>query len=145
MSGMATTSSSAGHACEAIPAVGIGWETVSFSIPKPRLFAVPRPQAGPQVVGIPILAGAPTMTMAAPMMAQPQYVPTPSQPAAAPQGEPQAAPASEYSPCQRTGCAEGCSSHDNVAAECDALIREISNLQQEIRVESRGTTISTRR
>jgi hypothetical protein len=145
MAGMSATTSSGHSACEAIPALGLNWETVSFRIPKPRLYAVPRPQAGPQVVGIPILTGGPTMTMAtaapmmaAPMAVQPQYVEPQSnvQPqSAAPQSAPASAP-----PCS-SGCAEGCNSQASIASECDALMRDISCLQQQLSVETAKATV----
>ncbi len=146
------------HSSEAIPAVGIGWETVSFSIPKPKLFAVPKPQQGPQVVGIPILTGGPTMTMGQPammaqpammgqpaMMAQPQYVQ--AQPAMVPQSNPapqsnptpqSSPPCNTCAPCTtQQGCAEeGCQSQSQVIQECDALMGEIAELQRQISVRA---------
>jgi hypothetical protein len=162
MAGMtASTGSSGGH-CDATPALGWRWETISFSVPKPKLFAVPKPQVGPSVVGIPILTGGPTMTMgAAPMMAaQPQMMAQPqmvqqqyvqahpqSQQAASPQsvqGDPQSAPCSNCPPNCSPTCTEGCTSQSQVVDECDALMREISCLQQELCVETKNASVGIR-
>lgn len=156
IAGATVSSHSAVASAEATPAVGFGWETVSFSIPKPKLFAVPKPQAGPQVVGIPILAGGPSMTMGAPMAApmvaaapqammaqQPQYVQTLAAPSAAQQSVPQSNPQPQSAPCEscQPACSEGCASQASVAAECDALIREISSLQEQICVETNKASV----
>ncbi len=149
MAGMSTTTQSNLAPSEACAAFGWRWETVSFSIPKPKMYSIPKPQAGPQVVGIPILTGGPTMTMgAAPMMAQPQMV----QPQYVQvQGQPQSAPASPASTPSETqstpastcqpGCAEGCVSQGDIAAECDDLIREIGSLQQQICIETQKASV----
>ncbi len=153
MAGMTAAPASSVASSEATPAVGIGWETISFSIPKPKLFAVPKPQQGPQVVGIPILAGAPTMTMGQPammaspammgqpaMVAQPQYVQTPA--TVTQQSNPAAqSSAPACNSCPPAGCAEeGCQSQPQtqtqVMQECDALMGEIADLQRQISVRA---------
>ncbi|HQX50349.1 MAG TPA: hypothetical protein PLY87_18875 [Planctomycetaceae bacterium] len=157
MAGMSTTTQSTGSPCDACAAFGWRWETVSFSIPKPKMYSIPKPVAGPQVVGIPILTGGPTMTMGSPMMAQPQMMTQPQMvqpqyvqvqgqpqsspaPQAAPQSEPQSTPASTCQP----GCAEGCVSQSDIASECDDLIREIGSLQQQICVETQKASVRTK-
>ncbi len=158
MAGMTATTQSTVATQEATPAIGFGRRNVSFSLPTIKMFAVPKPQVAPQVVGIPILTGGPTMTMgAAPMMAQPQAMmaqPQMVQQQFVPQGNPspQSADASIQStpqsqPCIncQPACTEGCNSQASVAAECDALIREISCLQEQISVETSKASVRTTR
>jgi hypothetical protein len=153
---------STGAACDALPALGMGWETITIRIPKPRLLAVPRPVAAPQVVGVPILTGAPAMTMAtaapmmaapmmaAPMMAAPMMA---AQPAARP-AQSQAAPAAPQSqptpqnccpdPGCADGCAEGCGTQASIQQECEALMHDISCLQQELSVQTSHASVQMR-
>jgi hypothetical protein len=143
---------STGAACDALPALGMGWETITIRIPKPRLLAVPRPVAAPQVVGVPILTGAPAMTMAtaAPMMAAPMMA---AQPAALP-AQPQAAPAAPQlqptpqnccpDPGCADGCAEGCGTQASIQQECEALMHDISCLQQELTVQTSHASVQMR-
>lgn len=133
-------------AAEACPAVSMGWKTVSFRIPTPKLLAVPKPQRGPQLVGVPIMPATAPMTVAQPMgvqqqVVQPQYVQV--QPQAAPQGQPApAAPQGEPAPQKAApqsapGCGEGCnSSQAQISSECDALMQDISRLQRQISIQA---------
>lgn len=136
-------------ALDAIPAFSMGWKTVSFSIPKPKLIAVPRPQRGPQMVGIPIMPSTAPMVAAQPMAVQrpmvvqqqvaqvpvapqntdpsPQGQPTP-QGAPAPQSTP--APQNCSPPCQQP-CGECCTTSE-VKDDFAEIMQQVAKMQQSL-------------
>lgn len=138
---MATAGAPAASTSEAIPAIGCRWETVSFQVPKLKLYAVPKPQRGPSLVGIPILAGAafaPQMGM--PMMAG-GVPPAPAGRPEAPAGEPDDSTTAGND--DRATCQEGCCSSDNMSRDqilqqCENLSEEITHLSQTIGIEAGG-------
>lgn len=120
------------QAADAIPAVSLGWKTVSFSLPKLNLMAVPKARRGPSVVGIPIMPAAAPMVAAQPMMAaaQPMAVASPQgNPAPQSNSAPQSDPACAPKPQCQPECAEGCCS---MADECANLAQQIQQMQREI-------------
>lgn len=134
--GMATAGAPAGSTSEAVPAVGFGWETVCIRIPKPKLYAVPKPQTGPSLVGIPILAGA----AIAPQMGMPMIAGAPAAPAGQPSLPAGNVDRGSSEPAASTSCTEGCCSsnpsREQVLMQCEELTQQISELSQTIAVKA---------
>lgn len=140
MAGMSTTTQSTGSPCDACAAFGWRWETVSFSIPKPKMYSIPKPVAGPQVIAIPMMPAAMPMQMAAPMMA-PQPVMAPTQ--APPQNNTQQPPAG---PAKTTeGCGDsctGCGTADIGTAELEECVRALTNQVEGMQARVNGRSLN---
>lgn len=147
----ATTQAMAGPT-EAIPTVGMSMGSIRIPVPRLRMYAVPRPQAGPQVVGIPIMAGQATMSMPQQMMATQsmpvQQMPVQQYVAAQQSYATQAVPTPATQSTQATNCTPNCNSCTTPACdgsmnscqqELDSLCHEIQCLQSQIRVKTSNT------